>query len=54
MTDEQVIQYLQSIAVQAVELQAHVSEMVQEERASLRQIDQDVSSLLDYFEENAE
>ncbi len=54
MTDEQVIQYLQSIVIQAIELKDYVSGMVEEEREALRQMDEEISSLLDYFEENAE
>ncbi len=49
MTDEQVIAYLQSIAIQAVELQTLVSAMNEEEREMVQEVDHDLDSLLDYL-----
>jgi hypothetical protein len=49
VTEEQAIQFLQSIAVTAVELQTHVSEMDAGEMASLWEMESDLDSLLDYL-----
>ena len=52
MTSDEAVQYLQSIAVQAVVLQGLVSEIDQEEMEMLRRMDQDITDLLDYIGEH--
>lgn len=51
MTDEQVTQFLQSIVSQAVELQAYVSLMDEQERDTIHDIERDIDSLLDYLQD---
>ncbi len=51
MTDEQVLAYLQSIAITAVQLQALISGMNETEREMTRELDYEISSLLDYLAE---
>ncbi len=52
MTDEQAIEYLKSIALTAVELQALVAGMDQQEMRAVREMDDDLNSLLDWLEGN--
>lgn len=49
MTSDEARNYLQGIAIMAVQLQAHVSKLDQEEMGTLREIDRDLTDLLDYF-----
>lgn len=50
--DELSTRLLQSIAIQAGQIQPLVSGLVREERETLRQIDTDLSDLLDWLQNN--
>lgn len=52
MTTDEAIQYLQGIAITAVELQALVDGMDQQEMRSLREMDTDLTDLLDWLQDN--
>ncbi len=54
MTNEQAIAYLQGIALTASILQTLVSGMDRREKESLREMDTDLTDLLDWLDENPE
>ena len=50
--DDLSLRLLRSIAIQAGQIEPLVSGLIREEREALRQIDEDLSSLLDWLTEN--
>ncbi len=52
--DDLSIRLLQSIAIQATQMQPFVNQIDREDREALRMIDEDLSSLLDWLQENGQ